>query len=73
MYEKAKQFTLERPKLKRAVGVVLILAGIFALFLPVIPGIVLLIIGLELLGLRLLAIDRFIEKTLKKKHMSAKE
>ncbi len=73
MYEKAKQFTLERPKLKRVVGVVLILAGIFALFLPVIPGIVLLIIGLELLGLRLLAIDRFIEKTLKKKHMSAKE
>ncbi len=69
MYERAKQFTLERPKLKRTVGVILILIGLLGLVMPVIPGIVFVVIGLEFFGMRLLFIDRTIDKMMKKKQI----
>lgn len=73
MYERAKQFTLERPKLRRTVGIILILIGLLGLVMPVIPGIVFVVIGLEFFGMRLLFIDRTIDKMMKKKQIPAEE
>ncbi|MGA2172814.1 MAG: hypothetical protein ABSG82_07375 [Sedimentisphaerales bacterium] len=53
--------------IKKAIGVILILYGIFALLTPLTPGSWLAIIGLELVGIRLL----FINKLLKEKHRAA--
>ena len=73
MYEKAKQFTLERPRFKRVVGIVLIIAGIVAMIMPIVPGLFLLVIGLEIYGIRLLFFDRFIERTFGKKRETPTE
>ena len=73
MYERAKQFTLERPKLRRTVGIILILIGLLGLVMPFIPGIVFVVIGLEFFGMRLLFIDRTIDKMMKKKQIPAEE
>jgi len=50
---------------KKILGFVLLLAGLFALATPLTPGSWLIFIGLELLGIRLLFIER-IKKWLKK-------
>ncbi len=44
----------KNPKVKGAVGVLLILVGLTAFFTPLTPGSWLALIGLELLGLRVL-------------------
>ncbi len=62
MYEKAKQFTLTRPLVKKSLGVFLVLVGIVALVAPVIPGAPLVFIGLELLGFRLLFLDKILRR-----------
>ena len=46
------------PALKKAVGVILLLAGLFALLTPLTPGSGLIIVGLELLGIRILFLER---------------
>lgn len=58
MYEKAKHYTISRPRLKRAVGVFCVIVGFVALIAPVIPGAPLVFIGLELLGFRFLFLER---------------
>ena len=53
-----KEYIHDRPKIKKAIGVILTLVGLAALFTPLTPGSWLAIIGLELLGLRVLLSDK---------------
>ena len=62
MYAKMKQFTLERPLLKKSIAIVLVAVGFFALVTPLTPGAFLLIIGLELLGCRILFLEKWFAK-----------
>ena len=57
--KKVKEYIYNRPKIKKTIGVVLILIGLTALVTPLIPGSWLAIIGLELLGIRILFLDKF--------------
>ena len=54
-----KEYIHNRSKLKKVIGVILILAGLAALITPLTPGSWLAIIGLELLGIRILFFDKF--------------
>ena len=62
MYERAKTFTLTRPRVKKALGCLLIVIGFVAIIAPIIPGAPLVFIGLELLGFRLLFIDKLLKR-----------
>ncbi len=62
MYEKAKNYTLLRPRLKKAVGIFLVLLGFIGVIVPVMPGAIFVFIGLEFLGLRFLFIDRLLKR-----------
>lgn len=53
-----KEYIHNRPKIKKVVGVILILFGLAAFFTPLTPGSWLAIIGLELLGVRILFFDK---------------
>ncbi len=67
MFERVKKFTLDHPKLKKAVGYFLVVVGFLALVTPLTPGGFLFIIGLELLGLRLAFLDRFMPRKFQRK------
>ncbi|OGF65394.1 MAG: hypothetical protein A3C80_03615 [Candidatus Ryanbacteria bacterium RIFCSPHIGHO2_02_FULL_45_43] len=54
-----KEYIHNRPRIKKAVGVILILVGLTVFFTPLTPGSWLAIIGLELLGVRVLFFDKF--------------
>lgn len=54
----AKKYIHDRPKLKKAIGILLILYGLVALVSPFTPGSWLVFIGLELLGIQILFLDR---------------
>ncbi len=54
-----KDYIHNRPKIKKTVGVILILIGLAAFFTPLTPGSWVAIIGLELLGVRILFFDKF--------------
>ena len=54
-----KEYIHANPKIKKAIGVILIFVGLAALFTPLTPGSWLAIIGLELLGVRILLFDKF--------------
>lgn len=58
MAEKLKNYTLSRPRLKKAIGIALVLLGFVGLIMPLVPGILFLVIGLELLGLQFLFFDK---------------
>ena len=62
MYEKAKQFTLAHPRIKKSVGVFLVIVGIVALIAPILPGAPIIFIGLEILGFRLLFLDKVLRR-----------
>jgi hypothetical protein len=53
--------------LKKALGVILIILGFLALITPFSPGSWLILVGLEILGLRLL-LERKLSSLLKEKH-----
>ncbi len=53
-----KEYIRNKPKIKKIVGVILILIGLTALITPFTPGSWLAIIGLELLGIRILFFDK---------------
>lgn len=53
-----KEYVHDRSKIKKVIGVILILVGLAALFTPLTPGSWLAIIGLELLGIRILFFDK---------------
>ncbi len=46
------------PVLKKTIGVILLLAGLFALVTPLTPGSGLIFVGLELLGIRILFVEK---------------
>lgn len=52
-----KEYIRGEPKIKKMIGVILILVGLVAFFTPLTPGSWLALIGLELLGLRLFLSD----------------
>lgn len=54
-----KQYIYQRAWLRKTVGIFLIVFGVFALIMPVVPGAVLGLVGLELIGIRLTFFDRF--------------
>jgi uncharacterized protein YqgC (DUF456 family) len=54
-----KEYIHNRPRIKKTVGVILILLGLAALVTPLTPGSWLAFIGLELLGVRILFFDKF--------------
>ncbi len=56
-----KEYIHSKPKIKKAIGVILILVGLAALITPLTPGSWLLFIGLELLGLRVLLSDKLLK------------
>ncbi len=61
MYDKAKNYTLTRPRLKKVVGGFLVFIGFVALVTPLTPGAAfLLFVGFELLGLRFMFVDRLL-------------
>jgi hypothetical protein len=61
MYEKAKNFTLTRPRLKKTLGGLLVFVGFIALITPLTPGAALLLfVGFELMGLRFMFVDRLL-------------
>jgi hypothetical protein len=62
MYEKAKQFTLKRPRVKKTLGIFLVVFGIAGMVAPIIPGAPMLFIGLELLGFHLLFLDKILKR-----------
>jgi len=66
MKESLKKFLSDNPRLKKIVGVILILVGLFALVTPLTPGSWLVFIGMELLGLRFLMWDKVKERFFKK-------
>lgn len=58
MFEKVKNYTLVRPRLKKTVGGTFVFVGFLGLLMPLIPGAIFLVIGLELLGLQFLFFDK---------------
>lgn len=54
-----KEYIHNRPKIKKTIGIILILIGLASLVTPLTPGSWLAIIGLELLGIRILFFDKF--------------
>lgn len=57
-----KLYTLARPRLKKIVGWFLIFIGVIGLVLPVIPGLLIIFIALELLGIKLIFVDRLLKR-----------
>lgn len=62
MYERAKIFTLARPRLKKTIGWALVVIGIAGVIAPIVPGAPLVIIGVELIGFRLLFVDKILKR-----------
>jgi hypothetical protein len=58
-FKTIKEYIHNRPKIKKVVGIILILLGLVALVTPLTPGSWLGLIGLELLGVRILFFDKF--------------
>jgi uncharacterized protein YqgC (DUF456 family) len=59
LFDIVKEYIHARPYIKKVVGIILVLVGFIALVTPLTPGSWLAIIGLELLGVRILFFDRF--------------
>ncbi|MBU2219142.1 hypothetical protein KJ750_00140 [Patescibacteria group bacterium] len=57
----AKEYIRNKPKIKKMIGVILILVGFTAFLTPLTPGSWLIFIGAELLGIRFLFRDKFLQ------------
>lgn len=68
LVETFKTYLHDKPKVRKTVGVILIIIGLAALVTPLTPGSWLALIGLELLGWRILLYSRL--KFWKKKQNS---
>lgn len=62
MYKKFRNYLDVKPRLSKVLGWVFIIFGILGVILPLIPGAVFFFIGLELLGIRLLFLDRWLKR-----------
>lgn len=58
MYERFNSYTLEKPRLRKIIGWVLVVFGFVALVTPLTPGGLLFFVGLELLGLRFIGTEK---------------
>lgn len=58
MRQKFDNFTLNRPRLKKTVGWILVAVGFLAIVTPLTPGGILFFVGLEILGLRIIFTDK---------------
>ncbi len=54
-----KRYIYQRLWLRKTVGILLIAFGVFGMIMPIVPGAVLALVGLELIGIRLAFFDRF--------------
>ena len=61
MYSRFKSFTSERPRLRNVAGGFVLFFGILGLVLPLIPGVLLIIIALELYGVPIPFLDHFLK------------
>ena len=69
LFNKIKEYIRRNPKVRKTIGVLLIVIGLTALVTPLTPGSWLAVIGLELLGVRILFFEKLINfwKNWKKK------
>lgn len=58
MYERFNAYSTTRPRLRKTVGWFLVAVGFVALVTPLTPGGLLFFVGLELLGMRVLVLDK---------------
>lgn len=58
MREKFNNYTDTRPRLKKVAGWLFLIVGFFALITPLTPGGLLFFVGLEILGIRLIFMDK---------------
>lgn len=58
MYERFNVYSTTRPRLRKTVGWFLVFVGFIALVTPLTPGGLLFFVGLELLGMRVLVLDK---------------
>ena len=56
-----KEYINTKPKIKKTIGIILILIGLTALFTPLTPGSWLVFIGLQLLGLQILLSNKLLK------------
>lgn len=66
-----KQYIYQRLWLRKTVGILLIAFGLFALVMPLVPGAILAVVGLELIGVRLAFFDRFFPNRVKEEPVPA--
>jgi Na+/pantothenate symporter len=63
MYDRARQFTLNTPLLRKLIGIIFLVFGIIFLVTPLTPGgIIITLVGLELLGLEFFLTKKLREK-----------
>jgi uncharacterized membrane protein YbaN (DUF454 family) len=62
MREKFNNYTNTRPRTRKVVGWFLVVFGIIGLIAPIIPGAPILYFGLEVLGLRIVFMDKIKDK-----------
>lgn len=68
MAGKLRQFTVERPLLRKLIGVLLLIIGFIFLITPMTPGALLIIfLGCEFLGLRFLFLENLKNKIVRRK------
>lgn len=67
MYERFHTYTETKPRIRKIVGLFLVIYGFIALFTPLTPGGLLFFVGLELLGLRFIGTDKLKHFLLRKK------
>ncbi len=58
MRERFNNYTDTRPRLKKFAGWLFLIVGFFALVTPLTPGGLLFFVGLEILGIRLIFMDK---------------
>ena len=59
MKEKFKKIWTESPKVRKTIGVILVIIGLLSIITPFTPVGFLLVLGLEILGIRFLVWDKF--------------
>jgi len=59
MFHKIKNFFESHKTLKKVLGVICIALGLLALITPLTPGAWLALVGFELLGIKILFLDKF--------------
>ncbi len=62
MYKKFRNYLDLRPRTRVIIGWTFVVLGFLAAILPLVPGAILLIIGLEVLGIRLLFLENIYNK-----------